>query len=233
MGRFATNVAICLDNQEAAFRLRSGQPTLTSFNQIKEFQTLCNTWKSRNRATGVQVGTVLVRWIPGHQGILGNERADTLAKQACDQQTTRTLTSIARAKKYAQIVYNNASLYFWNRSAPERYKILGIQMTTRIPSELHMLTRKILGKLLAARSGHGDFADYHRRFKHENAVMNCECGSEKTPEHPFYCRKMRRSTRKPRCPEGGNIQENIKWALSSVQGARAFQKWCLDEKPYG
>ncbi|POS82419.1 hypothetical protein EPUL_006106 [Erysiphe pulchra] len=140
MGRFATNVAICLDNQEAAIQLRSGQPTLSSFNQIKEFQTLCITWKSRDREIGVQVGTVLVKWIPDHQGILGNERADTLAKQAFDQQTTRTLASISCAENYAQIFYNNASLDFWKSSAVERYKILDIQMTTRISSELHILT---------------------------------------------------------------------------------------------
>ena len=43
-----------------------------------------------------------------------------------------------------------------------------------------LLPRFILGKTLAARTGHGDFADYHERFNHEDASLHCRCGARYT-----------------------------------------------------
>jgi hypothetical protein len=51
--------------------------------------------------------------------------------------------------------------------------------------------RPILHHLLAARSGHGDFADYHERFAHEGADLECSCGRRKAPEHFLICDKVR------------------------------------------
>lgn len=60
------------------------------------------------------------------------------------------------------------------------------------PEELR-LPRSVLHRLLAAKTGHGDFAWYHRKFKHEDAVLNCSCGHYKSPEHMVYCRKAKKS----------------------------------------
>jgi hypothetical protein len=38
IARFATNITICLDNQEAALHLHTGIPTSTSTSKILEFQ---------------------------------------------------------------------------------------------------------------------------------------------------------------------------------------------------
>lgn len=51
------------------------------------------------------------------------------------------------------------------------------------------MTRPELTRYLAVRTGHGDLAWYHRKFKHEDAELNCSCGSEKDPEHLVRCRK--------------------------------------------
>ncbi|XP_077661359.1 uncharacterized protein AFUA_7G08210 [Aspergillus fumigatus Af293] len=52
------------------------------------------------------------------------------------------------------------------------------------------LPRHLLGRILAARTGHGDFADYHERFNHEDAHLHCRCGARKSPVHFFFCRIM-------------------------------------------
>ena len=52
----------------------------------------------------------------------------------------------------------------------------------------HGLQRTLYGHLFAERSGHGDFAKYHRRFGHANADMLCACGREKAPRHFGICR---------------------------------------------
>ena len=72
MARYATNVTVCLDNEEAAIRLHTGVATTTSASRILEFQKLRESWAQRTRATAINAGQVQVRWIPSHQGIAGN-----------------------------------------------------------------------------------------------------------------------------------------------------------------
>jgi len=45
-----------------------------------------------------------------------------------------------------------------------------------------------VGRVLAARSAHGDFADYHERFAHETE-LTCQCGKRKSPLHIWACSK--------------------------------------------
>ena len=99
MGRFATKVTVCLDNQEAALRLHPGTPTDSSAAAILEFQASKHAWHTRERAPNAAPGTVDIRWCPGHAGIPGNELADQLAKAACQMPTDRQTATIARARR--------------------------------------------------------------------------------------------------------------------------------------
>ncbi|KAI0991570.1 hypothetical protein K3495_g16617, partial [Podosphaera aphanis] len=142
MARFATNVAVCLDNEEAAIRLHSGWLTPSSSHQITEFQNLRETWARRERAAAANIGNVQIRWIPGHKGIAGNTRADTLAKQACNSETTRSEASIASAYRLLEERYNEVLASYWDLNAPKRYKDLQIGMSSRIPAELFIIPRR-------------------------------------------------------------------------------------------
>ncbi|POS82030.1 hypothetical protein EPUL_005665, partial [Erysiphe pulchra] len=51
MARFARNVFVCLDNEEAAIRLHTDSPTPSSSTQIQEFQSLRRIWSERERPT--------------------------------------------------------------------------------------------------------------------------------------------------------------------------------------
>ena len=53
------------------------------------------------------------------------------------------------------------------------------------------LKREVLGWLIAARSGHGHFADYHERFGHEEEDHRCGCGQRRSQLHPFSCANAR------------------------------------------
>ena len=51
------------------------------------------------------------------------------------------------------------------------------------------LPRSTLHRLLAIRTGHGDFDWYHTKFKHDDVVLNCSCGKKKTLDHLVHCRR--------------------------------------------
>lgn len=143
---------------------------------------------------------VRIKWSPGHTGIEGNEEADVLANIAAspnrpipssnpraDQPTVSGIRSIAR-----QIGVTIAEKW-WQRAqdiVSNRYKFWELDYRIRPPRELE-LSRATLHRLLALRTGHGDYKWYHIRFKHEDASNYCSCGYSKAPYHLVACKKLR------------------------------------------
>ena len=86
------------------------------------------------------------------------------------------------------------------------------------------LKREVLGWLIAAKSGHGHFADYHERFGHEEEDIYCKCGQRRSKAHPFSCSSIRAlrvklfsiKYRRPLTP---------KEVLGTAQGIKMFAEW--------
>lgn len=183
------SIIVCLDNLEAARSLLHIPPS-SSQSCLIQFQELSQQWRERPPApTGPR--QVLVRWVPGHAGIPGNTAADELAKRGSQASPplSGSVTTQANARRRARYNRHAAFARYWEEEAPDRYHLFGIKTSVR-PPEL-LLPRFTLGKLLAARSAHGDFASYHRRFQHADANCFCSCGQEKAPEHFFLCPLVR------------------------------------------
>lgn len=173
-----SQIVVCLDNQAAASGLfgnasDSSQATFLKFQEIAAAH-----------------GSTQVRWCPGHMDIPGNERADALAKAGCTlPEPSNAKPTLAYVRRLARKHLSDAFQAWWQEHVPEQYKELDLDAIPRCPRELS-IPRPALHHLLAARSRHGDFANYHERFKHDSARVTCSCGRRKAPDHLFYCRKV-------------------------------------------
>ncbi|RAL58476.1 hypothetical protein DID88_005180 [Monilinia fructigena] len=156
-------------------------------------------------------------------GIEDNEMADELADAGAkegrmdnDRSAEPTISGIGTT---ARALANVTTSDWWRRrytglSASYRKWELGYAIAE--PPELR-LPRTSLHRLLAARTAHGDFAQYHRRFGHSDAELNCLCGYKKTPEHFVFCEISQRKfhawpekpDRPPSRPEEGRKYLNV------------------------
>lgn len=99
------------------------------------------------------------------------------------------------------------------------YNLLGITPTTRLPKTLR-LPRRYLGYLLAARSGHGDYAAYHDTRGHVDAERLCRCGQLTTPDHFNMCSRTR-----PPSADNRKGWRAIRWLLVTPRGCKIFVRW--------
>ncbi len=216
-------IVVC-DSLEAVINATSARPPALTVQKALE------TAKWWERLIGLPVQ---YHWAKAHSGLLGNEQADRLAKQGA-QQPGRPIggVTLAWAQQQAKDWPTQESARRWHLEAPTRYVELAIQPAPRKgPKELQ-IARSSLARLVAARTGHGDFAAYRQRFAFadgDNSRNRCSCGALKKPEHFFYCRIARRRyggpTGPPRrlCPE---------YLLGDPEGASHFDAWIRKTKFY-
>ncbi len=79
-----------------------------------------------------------------------------------------------------------------------------------------MLRRPALQRLIAIRTGHGDFAWHHVKFAHADANLRCSCGMAKAPDHLVRCRKARAAANK-RPVTGRDVNERNSKARGELE----------------
>lgn len=195
---------------------------------FQRFTELAPLWLDRPRLPHVLPGAVQIRWVPGHTKIPGNEAADAAAKEGASQQPAEERPyTLASLQRWAKSTVPQATNKLWQTVAPQLYRDLAIQTSTSNPKEL-LLTRAMLGRIIAARSGHGDFADYHERFNHEDAHLHCRCGARKAPLHFFFCKIAKRRAKRPPGPPSTALDE----LLGTTSGISKLVTWLKKTRFY-
>jgi hypothetical protein len=177
-------IHVCTDNTSAIWGLR-GKASITSQQHFLAF----------HKAADAR-GNVSIKWSPGHMGIHGNEVADELAKAGLtsprDREAGPTLAGVRMNRKKMLNDFRYAQWEQTTRNLAARYRKWELDHELACPKELEVLSRRTLHRFLALRTGHGDFAAYHRRFNHDedSCEMQCpHCDGDKTPEHIVFCPK--------------------------------------------
>ena len=179
------DVTCCIDSQTVIRRLL-GTPARSSQDEFVRWQD-------------AETPRTTIRWSPGHCGIAGNERADQLASDPStfelppdnldDKPTWGGAQALLRQRE------REAHVAWHARSEPGTYKpeiweALGVGYNKARRTDL-TLPRRVLARLLQARTGHGDFVGYHKKYGHQGFAARCGCGHDKTQEHMAHCRTVR------------------------------------------
>ena len=224
--RLAPHIHIRLDNASAGSALRSLQPTDIDRDYVEPFVEAHKAAREAPLLIGPNARVITTEWIPGHAGVPGNERADELAKEGAQMATSSDVPpSLSWIRHEARSWKSTATQSWWRSAAPERYKELEIPWQDR-PKE-PKLGRAWLGRLVAARTGHGDFTPYHERFGHSGGPWLCLCGRPKTWTHIFFCGKAKRRWRQERgkAPPWVNPRKSFIEMLATPSGAATMQDY--------
>ncbi|KAJ5385666.1 hypothetical protein N7509_008207 [Penicillium cosmopolitanum] len=223
---YSAGLVIFLDNLAVASLLADGRPALHRRKLTNLFQKLTTQWKSAPYILSTPRTPVEVRWMPGHSGIAGNETADELAKRGAALDGSYIPPSLSYLMREAKQHTRAATCTAYTRDAPQAYQDLNIQPYTKNSrAREHRLPRGVLGRLLAVRTGHGDFQAYHERFYHRDSLTTCSCGKPKSPVHFFFCPPARKRWKDRWKGPKVSPSAMIDWILSTAAGAEEFGRF--------
>jgi hypothetical protein len=167
---------VYVDNQASLYRLASPSDQPGQSQHLRVLRAY--------RATIAKGASMSFHWVPGHMDILGNELADTLAKQSTLEVPESREISLA----YLGSRLRSLNLEAWGRfiesqkdPSPDSYKAT-YSLKPKTSISLPKVGRALASAFYQLKIGHGYYKDYLYRLGHSSSKL-CLCGKRETPRH--------------------------------------------------
>ncbi|XP_067145314.1 uncharacterized protein [Centruroides vittatus] len=165
---------------------------------------------------------IVFSWVKAHSGNVGNERADALAKLACQQDTMVSYSKVSQQciKYHIKLYYLSSWQLLW-QSSPK-----GRCLHSFLPDVHQRICLSHLGIghfVLAFLTGHGNFGRYLQEYGHLSTDLCSDCGEPEDPDHVLFdCIRLERDRYELKivCEE-----ENLQWPAtkpSIINNARLY-----------
>ena len=134
---------------------------------------------------------VVLQWIPAHIGILGNERADSLAKRGASLPQPDIPVNYNTCRQIIKSNFKEDWLNSWSNGKTGRRMF--DHMTKPLPKDpINALSRGDHSLIFQLRTQHVPLNSHLNRIgvKPTGACPLCDYPSETVEHHLFYCRKL-------------------------------------------
>jgi len=125
---------------------------------------------------------VTAKWSPGHSAVIGNEKADALAKQGTKHRSLMRESTYShlkhRARMRAQLLWRKQ----WARNSPKEggFASADVVPPSIAPNAIFRSTpRELFGRAVQTLTGHGFTGKYYQRFVPTESPW-CTCSDEVT-----------------------------------------------------
>ena len=146
--------------------------------------------------------TVSLHWVPGHEDIEGNERADQLAKAAAKMHSTSSLTSLAltgiRIKEITNREWMKELREYKDEAVKQNPNTYAAKFRWRIRKRLAIpvgTKRHLASTFYQLKMGHGYLKAYLARINKTDRPR-CSCGAIQNTEHLLLSCKWYRQERR-------------------------------------
>ena len=185
-------VTVMLDSQAAITRLSHQEVGQGQHLALRAYETVL--------ALGNQGREVTIQWVPGHQGIEGNERADQAAKQAASRPPRGNQGELSLAfTRRACTEGNRARRQQWltkrlQQRAPEEQRTYKAQAGWKQDPTVAAAPKKIASRYYQLKIGHAVTGVFLHRIKARDsaACQGCQASRESVHHLLLECREWRR-----------------------------------------
>ena len=192
------DVVIFTDSLSALQALESGEMSCKDISQII---IACDYLISKY---GIQV---TLQWIPGHQGIKGNEEADALAKRGASQPQPEVQVTYDTVSKMIRANIKEEWLIDWTKNSTGR-SLYEYMSTPKPKDPINALQRHDQSLIFRLRTKHVPLNNHLNRIKknHPAQCPLCNYPNETVEHHLLQCEQLKdlRRTFLPAQPSIGN-----------------------------